>query len=107
MPKIQFSKNWNGKLQCDLFTTFRKWNSAKEEYYRKNINNIFDVEFGDIIRTRARLCSVDVKLLKDFNHYLLIIDTGEDYPYEVFKKFGIGENDKAIMCLFDSRKRVD
>lgn len=106
MSKITFIKDWNGKLQCGVFTSFRKWTATKEEYYRKKINNFFDVEVAGIVRFQARLCSVDVKKLEDFDKYLLIIDTGEDNPYLVFKKFGIEESDKAIMLLFDGRGKL-
>jgi len=102
--KIKFSKNWNNKLQCRVFTTIRKFDLKKYTWYQSKINEVFDVEVDGITRFQVRLCSVKFGILKNVEPYLLFLDTGEDEPFKIFKKFGIGEEDKVIILLFDSKK---
>jgi len=44
-PVIKFSKNWNNKLDCDVFTTIRVYNTSK---YAKM--GIYKIERTDIDR---------------------------------------------------------
>ena len=104
MNKIKFIKDWNHKLQCRVFTTIRKFNLKKYTWYQSKINEVFDVEVDGIVRFQARLCSVKFEVLDKIEPYLLFLDTGEDEPYKIFKRFDIDGKDKAIILLFDSRK---
>jgi len=104
MNKLRFSKDWNHKLQCRVFTTIRKFNLKKYTWYQSKINEVFDVEVSGIVRFQARLCSVMFKKLNEIEPYLLFLDTGEDEPFKIFKKFGIGEEDEVIILLLDSKK---
>ena len=104
MNKIKFKKDWNNKLQCRVFTTIRKFELKKYTWYQSKINEVFDVEVAGIVRFQARLCSVKFEVLDRIESYLLFLDTGEDEPYNIFKKFGIDEKDKVIILLFDSKK---
>ena len=103
MNKISFIKDWNNKLQCRVFTTIRKFDLKKYTWYQSKINEIFDVEVAGIVRFQVRLCSVKFEQLDKIEPYLLFLDTGEDEPLKIFKKFGIGEKDNVIL-LFDSEK---
>ena len=104
MNKLSFIKDWNHKLQCRVFTTIRKFDLKKYTWYQGKINEIFDVEVAGIVRFQVRLCSVKFEQLDKIEPYLLFLDTGEDEPLKVFKKFGIEETDKVIILLFDSEK---
>ena len=104
MSKISFIKDWINKLQCRVFTTIRKFDLKKYTWYQSKINEIFDVEVAGIVRFQVRLCSVKFEQLDKIEPYLLFLDTGEDEPLKIFKKFGIAETDKVIILLFDSEK---
>ena|SRR3990167_5890676 len=104
MNKIKFTKDWNNKLQCRVFTTIRKFDLKKYIYYQNKINEVFDVEVAGIVRFQARLCSVKWENLNEVEPFLLFLDTGEDDPFKIFKKFGVQEKDKVIILLFDSKK---
>jgi hypothetical protein len=45
-PELSFSYNWNGKLNCNCFTTIRLRNDARYQVGAKFIVKLKDVPFG-------------------------------------------------------------
>jgi hypothetical protein len=109
MLQIKFSHNWNNKLGCNIFTTIRKHEEAKEEYYKANIGKTFSIVMsnnqikGEITAWgEAELKSVYVEKISDISVLLLMLDTGmtsEANILELFKRLGV--KDKAIILLFE------
>jgi len=98
---INFSKNWNKKLDCDFFTTIR--NVEKASYYQLRVKEKFEVRVN-----RKRYCDAilkDATVIK-FNEVktpeLFVIDTGEMNYMDLFRKFKLG--DTFTLLLFE---RID
>lgn len=86
MLKVNFEQNWNKKLDCDIFSTIRMNRPGKEEYYRKNEGNVFEVYVGDKKVCNAELMGIKVQTyskLIDQDSVLLVIDTGKPYTEAV------------------------
>lgn len=106
MDRINFSHNWNNKLNCNIFTTVR--NIDKLSYYEERRGSIFEILLMGRVYSTARLIDVILIDLKDSNKYieiltkiLLMLDTGlRECEYEkVFEKFNI--KDKAVLLVFE------
>ncbi len=97
---VNFSKNWNKKLDCDIFTTIRKHIPAKEVYYRKKIGAVTRVTLNKELKVNARLLQVDVRKLKDIDAILLMLDTGSEDYATIFKKFGLGLDDDVLLMVY-------
>ncbi|GAB4493362.1 MAG: hypothetical protein OHK0045_22710 [Raineya sp.] len=79
MQNIDFTYNWNKKLDCDCFTTFRIYNPAKYK-----IGDTVTVSLkGQIIK---ECVIIDVKKMKiaQVNTFIANLDTG--YSVDEFKK---------------------
>lgn len=79
IEQINFSTNWNKKLDCSAFTTIRLRNDNKykaKEHYELNLNKKF---------IGTGFC-IDIKhfWLKDINDFIAYLDTG--YDKEEFKE---------------------
>ena len=57
--KIEFSKNWNNKLLCDVFTTIRP------AYKSYNTGEAFDIRIGTTHFCYARVLKSENKTLRD------------------------------------------
>ena len=87
-PKIPFSKNWNNKLMCDSFTTFRLWEQRKYEYYLGHQSDLFDVILKKKFFRTAKLIRVetmDLRTAADLYSYLDANMTQSQF-YELMKK---------------------
>lgn len=109
MNKIKFSHNWNNKLSNDIFTTIRKHTESKEEYYREQLGEVFDVFLNDMmLPSQVKLVSIEVKKFNKINDNVLILDTGLRSIIDiekVFYKFGLNTiQDKMIILLFEKVK---
>lgn len=76
--KINFSHNWNNKLDCKAYTTFRIYNASKYQIgktYKIYLKNQY---LHDAV-------SIDIKILKldKVNSFISYIDTG--YSVDEFK----------------------
>ena len=107
---IKFSKNWNNKLECDVFTTIRDWSLEKQDYYLSNLTKIFDVELNGKKKCEAKLIYVDCSaVLGRLSTAVLAMDTGLVEPqkiYELFKGFGIGLEDRVLLLIFERVKDI-
>ena len=100
---IIFSHNWNNKLDNDIFTTIRTHTSDKEKYYRKNIEEEFDIVLNCKDKCIVKLVGVDVKRFDKINDDILILDTGLMSIIDiekVFYRFGMNTiKDKMIILM--------
>lgn len=100
---IKFSHNWNDKLNHKIFTTIRKSNSNKFQYYFKNIGSRYDVILNNKTISNAVLLNVEKQKYIDLPKGLLYQDTGIDsidLINDVFFKFNIRPNDEVIILTF-------
>lgn len=57
--RIEFSKNWNNKLLCSVFTTIRP------TYKKYNVDEVFDIRIGERFFCYAKVIKTDIIILKD------------------------------------------
>lgn len=69
--ELNFSTNWNNKLNCQCFTTIRLHNPKK--YF---IGAVFRVFLKGFLKGRAEVVGVKICTLKDINEYVARLDTG-------------------------------
>ncbi len=99
--KINFSKNWNNKLDCKFFTTIR--NANYSNYYMLRIKEKFTVMLKKKEYCKAILHDANVVKFGDVKTpELFVIDTGELNYAELFKKFKL--KDTFTLLLFE---RID
>ena len=102
MNKIRFSHNWNNKLSGKVFTTIRKWDAEKADYYLGSKGLMFTIILNDIVLGTAKLLDAVVEDLNEVSEILLNLDTGltsQEDIMALFKKFGV--KDKVIILLFE------
>ena len=107
MNVINFSHNWNGKLNNKYFTTIRKRTGNKYEYYHSRIGEIFSVRLKGKEVGKAKLIEVEWAELIDIPDALLTIDTGTEKFMDVFRKFGIGDFDIVLILTFKKEVVAD
>ncbi len=105
MPQINFSYNWNNKLQCNRYTTLRIWNPEK---YR--VGEIYDIFLKDKLIQKSELMAQRQLRFNEFNSFIAGIDTG--YDLETFKgiveKMYPGANQKMFgLYLFEVKERYE
>jgi len=113
--QIRFSHNWNNKLDGKIFTTIRKHDKEKANYYFDSINKVFTVMLNNKAYSIAKLRGVYVESISNFwqeenelLELLLFLDTGMmdmDKILELFKKFGV--EDKVIVLLFETQLKLE
>lgn len=69
--ELNFSTNWNNKLNCRCFTTIRLHNPKK--YF---IGAVFSVFLKGILKGRAEVIGVKICTIKDISEYVARLDTG-------------------------------
>jgi hypothetical protein len=113
VKKIKFNHNWNDKLRFSdlgteqkVFTTIRKHDGEKEDYYKRSIGETFEVYCNGVKLGEAKLISVSVMLYDMIQMPLLMLDTGyteTDDILGLFKSFGIeiNKHQKIILLVFE------
>ncbi len=71
MQKLEFSTNWNGKLDCKCFTTIRIYNPQK--HYR---GAKFDVFLKSLYKAKVEVLSASVMNITDLTDFVCYLDTG-------------------------------
>jgi hypothetical protein len=71
METIDFSTNWNNKLQCHAFTTIRLFNPNK---YR--VNSVYRIERNKHFLMQAAIIAIKPFMLHDLNDFMAYLDTG-------------------------------
>ncbi|HBX45537.1 ASCH domain-containing protein [Limibacterium fermenti] len=69
--RLNFSYNWNSKLNGKAFTSIRLWNDRKY-----TIGMGYDIYLNDIFRGRAVLLSIKRIKLESINEHIARLDTG-------------------------------
>jgi len=87
MKKISFSYNWNNKLNCNCFTTFR----VKSEKY--NVGETYEIYLNNVFVSNAKIIDIKTLKLKDVNEWIARLDTG----YSQF------EFDKLIRTMYKNK----
>lgn len=57
--RIEFSKNWNSKLLCNVFTTIRP------SYKKYSIDEVFDIRIKESFFCYAKVLRSDIKTIKE------------------------------------------
>ena len=71
MNKLEFSTNWNNKLDCKCFTTIRIYNARK--HFK---GNVFDVFLKNQHKSKVEILSVGNIKINDLTDYICYLDTG-------------------------------
>jgi hypothetical protein len=108
MNVIKFSHNWNNKLDCEIFTTIRRYTEEKYIYYRENTFREFKVELKGKPKNNSELIAVERHPLIKIPMLILKLDTGifnDTKVLELFKRFGINKKDMAILLIFKRKNK--
>lgn len=101
--KIKFSRNWNNKLNCNVFSTIRKFNEEKYQYYKDSLYKTFKVMFNNEEFKKAVLVNVGMVTYSNIPMNILAADTGYVVKTDIdtiFKNFGISGNSRCIILTF-------
>lgn len=106
--KINFDKNYNNKLNQNIFTTIRKGKNYQK--YLELENQEFEIYINNKIHSRAILTKVVyIKQLKNIPLPFLYSDTGYTHNtilLELFKKFEIDTFDPVIVLCFEKNQVI-
>lgn len=72
---INFSHNWNKKLDCTAFTTIRLENNLK---YKKG--SVYEIHLKKVLHKKAMILEIKTMYLNDINEYIANLDTGYSSP---------------------------
>lgn len=102
-PTLRMSQNWNNKLDCKVFPTFRKFNEAKYLYYKRNFNQVFDILLNKRLYCQAKLISIKVTPYRLVPLETLMLDTGYTTKEAIdmlFQSLGVVPDDDVIWLYF-------
>ena len=71
MDKLEFSTNWNNKLECKCFTTIRLYNPTK--HFQGNKFNVF---LQKKYRSKVEIIAISLIKLHQLSDYICFLDTG-------------------------------
>lgn len=107
IDRLNFSYNWNGKLNNSAFTSIRLWNEKKYVEGRE-----YEVWIGSKNLGYARLVSVKKMKLADINEHIALLDTGYSAAecrgilIKMYKNAGINwETQQLAYLLFVFEKK--
>ena len=102
MNNIRFSHNWNNKLSQTIFTTIRKYDYKKWNYYKCQEGSKYNVLLNGELHGKAILISVESIEMKDAPVGLLCSDTGmiPKDATKLFKKFNIDMYSTILILTF-------
>ncbi len=89
--KIYFSQNWNGKLDCNFFTTLRLQNDNK--YI---VGESYEIVVKKVPFCVAKIVEVRYILLDDINDWVARLDTGYN-----------ADNCKVLLRTMYKHKNID
>ncbi len=69
--RLDFSYNWNSKLNGKAFTSIRLWNESKYE-----VGNVYEIWLGNTKKGIARLISLKRMRLDQISAHIALLDTG-------------------------------
>ncbi|MDD4992153.1 MAG: hypothetical protein PHR83_07980 [Paludibacter sp.] len=94
--KIQFSYNWNNKLQNKAFTTIRLHNPNKYK-----VGNVYEIEINDNPKGTATLQDVRVLRIDQLNDFICYLDTGYNREQTINMLQRMYKNINLKTALFD------
>ena len=97
MEKLNFSYNWNGKLNCTFFTTLRR---ANPEKYR--VGSRFAVEFKNSQLGIVEVVDCKNVTLNSLNDWVLALDTGYtgNAGKDIFRKmYKLKDNEDLLLSF--------
>ena len=71
MERLEFSTNWNNKLDCKCFSTIRIYNPTK--HFK---NNLFEIYLQRKYKGKAVVLGVIITYLDQLSDYICYLDTG-------------------------------
>jgi hypothetical protein len=71
MEKLEFSTNWDNKLDCKCFTTIRLYNPNK--HFR---GNQFEISLQNKFKGKATVLGITKAKIHELNDYICYLDTG-------------------------------
>lgn len=101
MRTIQFVENWGDKLDKKVFTTIRRSDEKKKEYYVSHLDEVFQVKLKGKDYCQATLFGVWYGKFEDIAAEILVEDTGLSYEkcLILFNRFKCCGN-KVIILTF-------
>lgn len=96
LKRIDFNYNWNNKLGCNAFTTFRVFNP--EKYI---LDEEYDIYLKNQFVCKAKIIRIKILKLNEINSFISYIDTGysEEEFKEIVKKMYPGADNKTFMFI--------
>lgn len=96
MKTINFSYNWNNKLDCKAYTTFRLYNPSKYV-----VGDIYQIRLKDKPVHQALLVDIRRMSLDKVNEFIAHIDTGYslDEFRNIVRKMYTGADNKEFCLL--------
>lgn len=102
-PTLKMSNNWNNKLDCIIFSSFRRRTEANTVYYCDRFNRVFDILLNKRPYCTAKLVSVRLIPYRLIPLEALMLDTGymsREAIDMLFESFGIMPDDDVIWLCF-------
>ena len=83
MEKLEFSTNWNNKLDCNCFSTIRLFDTRK--HFK---GNVFEVFLQKKTKGKALVLGTIITKLDKLTDYVTYLDTGynKEETQAIFKK---------------------
>lgn len=105
---VKFSKNWNNKLDSDIFTTIRKDDKKKTKfhYYKQYEGKDVNIWLNGRLYRTVKLLNVELKGFYQLPYGFLCIDTGTDYPFDIFREFGIDTYSLCVILTFKKSEKA-
>ena len=101
--RLNFSTNWNGKLDCKSFTTFRLQSSK----YR--VGSVHDVYLKKEMIGTAKVLAIRDMPLRSVNEFIARIDTGcslEDFRGIIRKMYKNADRELFSLVLLEWQKKM-
>lgn len=103
MQYIKFAKNWNNKLGCEVFSTIRKADGHKREWYASGHKKVWQIIQSDVVVGYARLEELVFLPEHELSRELKILDTGildDDERVRLWQKLGIVPEEEVAFLIF-------
>jgi len=94
--KIEFSYNWNNKLENKAFTTIRLHNPKK--YL---VGNVYDIEINGNAKGTATLHEIRILKINQLNDFICFIDTGYNREQTIKMLQRMYKNINVNTAVFD------
>lgn len=100
---LKISQNYNNKLNCKIFHTFRLYTPEKWDFYNSNLLKTFQILLDGQPYSKAKLIFIKSTPYGRIPLETLMVDTGYSTKLaidQLFRSFGIGAKDEVIWLYF-------